>query len=91
MAMTTVGLKMDGERFVQALLEAVGKLDSVEVEVTLDFSSLHRVDQRVLSAMEEFVGVADDKGVKVVLFGVSVGVYRVLKLARLASRFSFVN
>ncbi len=91
MAMTTVGLKIDGERFVQALLEAVGKLDSVEVEVTLDFSSVHRVDQRVLSAMEEFVGVADDKGVKVVLFGVSVGVYRVLKLARLASRFSFVN
>ena len=91
MAMTTVGLKIDGERFVQALQEAVGKLDSAEGEVTLDFSSVHRIDHRVLSAMEEFAGIADDKGVKVVLRGVNVDVYRVLKLVRLASRFSFVN
>ena len=41
--------------------------------------------------MEEFAGIADNKGVKVVLRGVNVDVYRVFKLVKLASRFSFVN
>ena len=35
--------------------------------------------------------MADDKGVKVVLRGVNVGVYKVLKLVKLTSRFSFVS
>jgi anti-anti-sigma regulatory factor len=91
MAMTTVWLKIDEERTVQALLEAVGRLGSIEGEVTLDFTSVRRVDPSALRVMEEFVGIADDKGVKVVLCGVSVGVYKVLKLVKLASRFSFAN
>ena len=41
--------------------------------------------------MEEFAGIADEKGVKVALRGVNVHVYKVLKLVKLASRFSFVN
>jgi len=41
--------------------------------------------------MEELACIADDKGVKVELRGVNVAVYRVLKLVKLASRFSFVN
>ena len=41
--------------------------------------------------MEEFAGMADDKGVKVVLRGVNVGVYKVLKLVKLGSRFSFMS
>ena len=41
--------------------------------------------------MEEFADIADTKGVKVVLRGVDVGVYKVLKLVNLASRFSFVS
>jgi anti-anti-sigma regulatory factor len=91
MAMTVVWLKIDEKRVVQALLEAVGKLGSIEGEVTLDFSSVRRIDPSALRVMEEFVGIADDKGVKVVLCGVSVGVYRVLKLVKMASRFSFAS
>ena len=34
--------------------------------------------------------IADEKGVKVVLRGVNVDVYKVLKLVKLASRFSFL-
>jgi len=45
----------------------------------------------VVEALQEFTGIAENKGVKVVLRGVNVGVYKVLKLVRLASRFSFVS
>jgi anti-anti-sigma regulatory factor len=91
MAMMAVWLKIDEERFVQALQEAGEKLDSAEGDVVLDFSSVLRIDAGGLRTMEEFAGTADDKGVKVALRGVNVGVYKVLKLVKLASRFSFVN
>jgi anti-anti-sigma regulatory factor len=41
--------------------------------------------------MEEFARIVDEKGVKVVLRGVNVDVYKVLKLVKLTQRFSFVN
>src|SRR5512135_2920746 len=91
MAMIAVWLKIDEERVAQALQEAGDKLDSVEGEAVLDFSFVHRVDPSALRAMEEFASRADDKGVKVVLRGVHVDVYKVLKLVKLARRFSFVS
>jgi anti-anti-sigma regulatory factor len=91
MAMIAVWLKVDEERVVQALQEAGETLDSANGEVFLDFSFVHRIVPNALRAMEEFAGVADNKGVKVVLRGVNVDVYRVFKLVKLASRFSFVN
>jgi len=91
MAMVAVWLKIDEERMIQALQEAGEKLDSVEGEVALDFSSVRRIDPSALRAMEELAGIANDKGVKVVLRGVSVDVYKVLKLVKLASRFSFAS
>ena len=89
MAMMGVWVKIDEERVVQALQEAGEKLDSVEGEVALDFSSVRRIDSSALRAIEEFADIADDRGVKVVLRGVDVGVYKVLKLVNLASRFSY--
>jgi anti-anti-sigma regulatory factor len=91
MAMIAVWLKTDKERVVQELQEAAEKLDSAEDEVGLDFSSVRRIDPSVLRAMKEFAGKADNKGVKVVLRGVNVDVYKVLTLVNLTSRFSFVN
>jgi anti-anti-sigma regulatory factor len=91
MAMIAAWLKIDEERVVQELQEAAEKLDSAEDEVVLDFSSVRRIEPSVLRAMEEFAGKADNKGVKVLLRGVNVDVYRVLTLVRLTSRFSFVN
>ena len=91
MAMTSVWLKIDDGRVVHALQDAGGKLDGVEDEVVLDFSSVRRIDPSALRVMEEFVRIADHKGVKVVLRGVRVDIYKVLKLARLASRFGFSN
>jgi anti-anti-sigma regulatory factor len=91
MAMIAEWLKIDEERVVLGLQEAGEKLDCVEGEVALDFSAVLRIDAGALKAMEGFAGIADDKGVKVVLRGVNVGVYKVLKLVKLASRFSFVS
>jgi anti-anti-sigma regulatory factor len=91
MAVIAVWLKVDEERIVQALQEAKERLDSVEGEVALDFSSVRRIDPSALRAIEEFADMADAKGVKVALRGVDVGVYKVFKLVNLASRFSFVN
>jgi anti-anti-sigma regulatory factor len=91
MAMTAVWHMIDEERVVQALLEVRGKLDGVEGGVVLDFSSVRRIDSSALRVMEEFAGIADGKGVKVQLYGISVDVYKVLKLVKLASRFSFAG
>jgi len=91
MAMIAVWLKIDEERVVQGLQEAGERLDSIEGEMALDLSSLRRIDPNALRAMEEFADIADTKGVKVVLRGVDVGVYKVLKLVNLASRFSYVS
>jgi anti-anti-sigma regulatory factor len=91
MAMTAVWLKVDQDCVVHALTDAAGKLGSVDNEVVLDFSSVRRIDSSVLRVMEEFAGIADVKNVRVVLRGVSVDVYKVLKLVNLAARFSFSN
>jgi len=91
MTMIAVWQKIDDASVVQALKESGEKLDSTENEVVLDFSSVNRIDASGLIAMEEFANKADDKGVKVALRGVNVSVYKVLKLMKLASRFSFVN
>jgi anti-anti-sigma regulatory factor len=83
-------LEIDGERLAEALQAAGEKLNGASGELVLDFSSVRRVDPSALKAIEELAGSADDKAVKVVLRGVNVNVYKVLKLARLAPRFSFV-
>jgi anti-anti-sigma regulatory factor len=91
MAVIAVWLKVDEEHIAQALQEAGEKLESVDGEVVLDFASVRRIAPSALRAIEEFAGIADDKNVKVVLRGVNVDVYKVLKLVKLASRFSFVS
>jgi anti-anti-sigma regulatory factor len=91
MEMIAVWLKIDGENVAETLQAACEKLDSADGEVVLDFSSVRRIDPSALTAMEKLAGAADDKDVKVVLRGVNVEVYKVLKLMKVASRFSFLN
>jgi len=89
--MATIGVwvKVGEDSVVPALRDASEKLDSAEGEIVLDFSSVRRIDAGALRAMEEFADTADRKAVTVVLRGVNVGIYKVLKLVKLASRFSF--
>jgi anti-anti-sigma regulatory factor len=83
-------LEIDGERVVQGLQAAREALDSAHSDVVLDFSFVRRIDPNALRAMEKLAGLADGKAVKVVLRGVNVDIYKVLKLVKLTSRFSFL-
>ncbi len=90
MTMNAEWLEIDGERVVQDLQAAREALDSAQNDVVLDFSSVRRIDPSALRAMEKLAGIADEKAVKVVLRGVNVDIYKVLKLVKLTSRFSFL-
>ena len=89
--MTTVAewYKIDGAQIAQSIDEIREKLSSTDGEAVLDFSSVERLDTAGLSALEGLATAADEKGVRLELRGVNVGVYKVLKLARLTSRFSY--
>ncbi len=89
MATIAVWIRIDEERVVQSLQDTGERLDGVDGEVTLDFSAVRRIDASALGVIVALASVADDKGIKVVLRGVNVEIYRVLKLLKLASRFSF--
>jgi anti-anti-sigma regulatory factor len=89
-AMIAERLEVDGERVVQTLQEAGERLDRADGEVVLDFSSVRRIAPSALREMEKLADIADDKAVKVVLRGVNIDIYKVLKLVKLAPRFSFL-
>jgi anti-anti-sigma regulatory factor len=82
-------VKVDAEHVVQACEEAQAKLDGAPAEVELDFSSVPRIDPKALRAMEHLADTVDGQGTRVVLRGVSVDIYKVLKLVKLAPRFLF--
>ena len=81
---------IDSEDVAQSLRGAVGKLDGAK-DTVLDLSRVGRLDAAGLRALEELAGAAAAGSAKVVLRGVRVDVYRVLKLARLAARFDFAD
>jgi anti-anti-sigma regulatory factor len=91
--MTTIAevQKVNGENVAQALEDIGAKLTGSEGEVVLDFSGVRRIDPAGLRAFEDLASVADEKTVKVVLQGINVDIYKVLKLARLTARVTFVN
>ena len=91
MEMIAVWLKIDGEHVADTLREAGERLDRADGEVVLDFSSVRRIDPSALTAMEKLATAAADKDVKLVLRGVNVEIYKVLKLMKVASRFGFLN
>jgi anti-anti-sigma regulatory factor len=51
---------------------------------------VRRIDAAALGALQKLAALADQKAVKVVLSGVNVDIYKVLKLMRLEPRFSFL-
>lgn len=91
MAMISVWLNIDEKGVVPALQGVEEKLDGAEGEVIVDFAAVRRIDLSALRAIEGLAGIADKKAIKVVLRGVNVDVYKVLKLVKLAPRFSFIN
>ena len=91
MATIAEGFKIEGDRVAECIHEAHMQLDTVCDQTTLDFSSVLRITPRDLRAMEELADRAENESVKVVLCGVNVDIYKVLKLVKLAARFSFAT
>jgi anti-anti-sigma regulatory factor len=89
MTMIADWLEVDGNHVSEWFQQT--KLENSKEEVWLDFSAVRRIDPRGLNAMEDFASATHEKSIKVVLRGVNVDVYKVLKLAKLTARFSFVN
>ena len=86
-----MSLKVDEERMVATLEEVGAKLENTVGDVIVDFSAVRHVNPAALEALNEFADTAEENSVNVVLRGVNVEVYRVLKLASLAQRFSLVS
>lgn len=90
--MATIAVfNIDNKCVLAALQEAKEKLNDAQGETILDFSCVRRIDTDALRALEELARSADAKAVKVVLRGVNVDVYKVLKLMKVTERFTFVN
>ena len=89
MATIAVLLKADEKNLSDILRGARQKLESEGGELVVDLSSLRRVDASSLLAMQEFATMAQGEGAKLVLRGVSVDLYRVMKLVKLTAAFSF--
>jgi len=80
---------IDENPALAALREAAEKLATAGSEMDLDFSAVRRVDSNTLRALEELARAAEEKVVKIVVHGVNVDVYKVLKLVKLTRRFNF--
>jgi anti-anti-sigma factor len=70
--------------------EAIDRLSTAGGALTLDFSAVRRLDPAALRLLEELSARARDHSVQLILGGVNVAVYKVLKLSGLAARFSFL-
>jgi anti-anti-sigma regulatory factor len=91
MAIIAEWLNLEEKCVVPALAAAAEKLVDATGEVVLDFVSVRRIDANALRALEELAGNAEAKAVKIILLGVNVDLYKVLKLTKLARRFSYAS
>lgn len=91
MATTAAVWKIEEDRVVPALTDAAANLEKAQGETVLDFSCIRRIDTQSVHALSALAQAAEEKAIKVTIRGASVGVYKVLKLVKLARRFSFAN
>jgi ABC-type transporter Mla MlaB component len=91
MATISVTPKQESDDILRAVRQCREQVDSAGRQLTLDLSSLRRIDAQLLTAVEELAEAAEHKNVKVELQGVNIGVYKVLKLMKLAPRFIFLE
>jgi len=91
MAIIAEWLKVDEDSVLQSLQGACDKLETADGEMVLDLSSVRRIDAAAVKTLEKLASSADEKAVKVVLRGVNVEIYKVLKLVKLTRRFTFVT
>ncbi len=71
--------------------QALQTLENAEGEMTVDLSSVGRLNTDGIRLLEQLAAGAEEKSVKVTLRGVNVDVYKALKLVKLAQRFAFAE
>jgi anti-anti-sigma regulatory factor len=79
------------ERAEVVVQGAVERLSGAKDELVVDFSAVRRIDPAALRQIEELAAAAHERAVKLVLRGVQVEVYKVLKLVAATPQFSFVS
>jgi anti-anti-sigma regulatory factor len=89
--MSATILKIDPERVADSLRQLHAKLDAANGETVLDFCSVRRIDAKAVQALEDLAGLAEAKGSTIALRNVHVEIYKVLKLVKLAPRFSLLT
>ena len=82
---------IEDKRVAHVVEEARDRLRGADGELVLDFSCVRRIDARGIREMEQLALSADEQDIKLVLRGVNFELYKVLKLVKLASRFSFAS
>ena len=88
----TLSIPADPDRLVETLRhEAAAMLNGGGCELVLDFSSVLKIDVAAARSMEELADRADQSSTRIALRAVNVGLYRALKLLKLAQRFSYLS
>jgi anti-anti-sigma regulatory factor len=91
MPTTELFLTVDAQCVAGTLQEARKRLESGEGEAVLDFSNVRRIDPKAVQALEELAQLGSGKAIRITLRGVSVDVYKTLKLMKLSEALSFVD
>jgi anti-anti-sigma regulatory factor len=68
---------------------ALERLDTAQDELILDFSGVRRVDPAALRSLGELAAKAQTHSVRIVIEGLNIEIYKVLRLVALAPQFSF--
>ena len=83
---------IDEARLLLSLREVLPKIDGAKGEVVLDFSSVQRLDSRVLQVLKEYAAVAHEKKKSRSSFAGSTPAFtKCLRWVKFTWPFSFVN
>lgn len=91
--MTTAceSIVVNGEHVAETLKEVRDSLPANGGEVLLDFFFVQTLDPAGIERLEELSATSQLLKVKVILRGVNVELYKVLKLSDLTDKFLFIN
>lgn len=79
------------EHIAQQLIDIREKLPAEGPEVLLDFFLAQSFDPASIRALEDLAGAAEGVSAKIVLRGINIEMYKVLKLAGLSDKFLFID
>lgn len=82
---------VNGERVAETLKAVCGGLPSNSSDVLLDFFLVQSLDPMAIKELEDLAEAAKLASVKVILRGVNVEIYKVLKLSDLTDKFLFIS